>query len=247
MFCGCILMVKHIQYIRLERSGFMQDRKITFNVLNVVSYVLGFFILGFAVVALMRSGLGAGAWDTTTFATRAFINLRFPNYTLGMASMTINIAVMTIVLLYRRDWKLLFILIPILVVGSAIDFWDIVVFGDYYAEGFWSYVLFFVGGLMLPLGLSLVMLSNFPAFVFDEWMLMMMDVFKTEKMARVRLGIEVFGITLALVFGYIAGIGFGQINIGTLVLAFALGPIMQFYVKKLRPIYLKNNEKSNEL
>jgi len=157
--------------------------------------------------------------------------------------MTINITIMLIVLLYRRDWHLLFILIPILVVGSAIDFWDIVVFGDYYAEGIMTFVLFIIGGFMLPLGLSLVMLSNFPAFVFDEWMLMMMDVFKTEKLARIRLGIELLGISLALVFGFIAGIGFGQINIGTLLLAVALGPIMQFYVKKFKPIYTKNNEK----
>lgn len=221
----------------------MQDRKITFNLLNVISYILGFLILGFAVVALMRSTLGAGAWDTTTYATRALINLKFPNYTLGMTSMTINITIMLIVLLYRRDWHLLFILIPILVVGSAIDFWDIVVFGDYYAEGIMTFVLFIIGGFMLPLGLSLVMLSNFPAFVFDEWMLMMMDVFKTEKLARIRLGIELLGISLALVFGFIAGIGFGQINIGTLLLAVALGPIMQFYVKKFKPIYTKNNEK----
>jgi uncharacterized membrane protein YczE len=101
-----------------------------------------------------------------------------------------------------------------------------------------------VGGLLLPFGLSLIVLSNFPAFVFDELMLMLMDVFNTKKIGGIRLGIEILGIGLGILFGVLAGIGLGAVNIGSIILAIVLGPIMSFYIKTLQPYYQKKNART---
>ncbi|MEC9484302.1 MAG: hypothetical protein UMR38_00325 [Candidatus Izemoplasma sp.] len=224
----------------------MEKRKIVFNAQNILSYILGFFILGFAVVSLLRSNLGAGAWDTTTFSLHAFMTQLIPFFTLGMASMMISLTIMTIVIISRKQWYLLFMLLPILLVAISIDFWDLVVYRDFKAIGIERVVLFVVGTITLPLGLSLIVLSQFPAFVFDELMLLIMDVLKTKKLGLVRLGIEILGVLLALVFGFLSDaifgtdIGFGKVNLGTVFLAFALGPIMSFYIRSLKPYYQNN-------
>ena len=224
----------------------MEQRKITFNLQNIISYLLGFFILGFAVITLLRSNLGAGAWDTTTYSLHALMSQVLPFFTLGMASMMISLTIMTIVLITRRQWVLIFMLLPIALVAISIDFWDLVVYRDFVALGYIRVVLFVIGTITLPLGLSLIVLSQFPAFVFDELMLLIMDVLNTKKLGQVRLGIEVLGVLLALLFGFMSDmifgtdIGFGKVNLGTVFLAFALGPIMSFYIRTLKPYYHNN-------
>jgi uncharacterized membrane protein YczE len=158
--------------------------------------------------------------------------------------MMISLTIMTIVLLYRKDVRLLLMFLPIGLVALTIDFWDIVVYQEYQAVGLMRPILYVVGGLLLPFGLSLIVLSNFPAFVFDELMLMLMDVFNTKKIGGIRLGIEILGIGLGILFGVLAGIGLGAVNIGSIILAIVLGPIMSFYIKTLQPYYQKKNART---
>jgi uncharacterized membrane protein YczE len=231
----------------------MEKRQMKLSPINIISYFLGFFILGFAVISILRSNLGAGAWDTTNANLNAFMNVHFTvidigfrtvPITLGVTSMMISLTIMTIVLLYRKDVRLLLMFLPIGLVALTIDFWDIVVYQEYQAVGLMRPILYVVGGLLLPFGLSLIVLSNFPAFVFDELMLMLMDVFNTKKIGGIRLGIEILGIGLGILFGVLAGIGLGAVNIGSIILAIVLGPIMSFYIKTLQPYYQKKNART---
>ena len=127
--------------------------------------------------------------------------------------------------------------VPIISIGSVIDFWNIVVFNDYYATSMIVRVLFYVlGTLTIPLSLSLMIKSTFPASVFDEFMLMLIDIFKTKRIALVRFTIEYLGLIIGTVFGYLtyASVGhLGAVNFGSIVVTFVLGPIMAFYLRIL--------------
>ena len=191
---------------------------------------------------LLRSQLGAGAWDTVTFNLRAFLALIFPNITLGIVSFIVSGIIFSIVLIYRKQTRYLFMLLPIALVGLSIDFWDLFMFEDYWPNQLSIQILFYViGTITLPLGLSLIVLSDFPAFVFDELTILLMKVFKTNKLGTVRLGIELGGILIGILFGVLAGIGLGAVNFGSIVLAVILGPIMAFYISTISKWYGKTN------
>ncbi len=205
------------------------NRKIAFNKKNNFYYLFGFFILGLGVNSMIVSSFGAGPWDTVTYNLSELVNL-----SLGTTSVAIAVILMTIVLGYTRKWELLFMALPIILVGISLDFWDIIVFGDYLPLTILSRTIFYLLGVItIPLGLAFIISSKYPAFVFDELMIMLMDILKTDKVAPIRIGIEILGITLGIIFGFLAGIGFGAVGIGSVVMALVLGPILSFFLKML--------------
>jgi uncharacterized membrane protein YczE len=212
----------------------MQNRTIKFTPKNIAFYLGGFFVVSLGVVFMLRGNLGAGAWDTVTYNLRAFLQSRGSGITLGLTSMTITLTLFVIVMAYQRKWQLVFMLIPIGIMGSFIDFWDIIVFGSYIPTTFLIQLLFSViGGVFIPLGLALIISSHFPAFVFDELTIAVMKLFRTKNLTVVRLGIEFTGISLGILFGFLAGIGFGAVNVGSIIMAIILPPMLHFFVKKL--------------
>lgn len=203
---------------------------------SVTWYVLGFFVLGLGVNVMKASTLGNGAWDTVTINGRAFFqeNIGWDWVTLGMMSMVVSLSLFVLVTLYRKRLRYVFMLIPIFLVASFIDFWNIVVFQDRLLEQLGWQIGFYMSGIfILPFGLTMVVKSGYPAFVFDEVMLMFVKIFKAKKITYVRLGIEFTGIAIGALLGYIAVYPIegtlGAVNWGSLLFTFALSPIMTMY------------------
>jgi len=208
------------------------ERKIEFTSIKITFYIHRIALVRLGVNLMSRSGLGLGAWDTVTFNLNELLN---ESITKGMTSWIISLIIMTFVIVYNKKWVLLFMLVPVFMVGISIDFWDLIVFGKEYApDSQVVKVLFFiVGAGILPLGLASVVTSHFPAFVFDELTLVVMDMFKLKTITVARLGIEVLGILLGILFGFLAGIGFGYVSIGSIIFALILPPLFDFYVRML--------------
>ena len=211
------------------------------NKMNILYYLLGFIVLGLGVNIMKASTLGAGAWDTVTINIRDFLNMNvgLSWITLGMISFSVSMTIMLIVILYRKKWKFLLMLVPIFLVALSIDFWNIIVFQDreLVLKEF-QYLFYILGTFMLPLGLTLIVKSSFPAFVFDELMLMFMNIFKAKKITYIRLGIELLGISIGALFGYLTYYGingtFGAVNYGSFIFTFTLSPIMTVYFRLLK-------------
>lgn len=211
----------------------MDNRKIRFTPKNITFYIVGFILLGLGVNLLARSDFGIGAWDTTTFNLHLLINSDY--VTKGITSMIISFTLMTFVIAYTRKWVLLFISIPILLLGSFIDFWDIYVFGTEYmpTEIFLRIGFFISGAIMLPFGLALVVASKFPATIFDELTIVVMDILKTRSITKARLVVEFIGISLGVLFGLLATGGLAYVSWGSLVLAVILPPVINFFINLL--------------
>ena len=220
---------------------FLLREKQVFSWKKDLLYLLGFLILGLGVNLSIRSNLGAGPWDTVTYSLRALLNKRFAlNVTLGNASFLVNLSVMLVVIFFRRKIKYIFMLVPLFIIALSIDFSGLVLLGDYAPETWYSKGLFFVLALLaIPFGISLIIHSTYTAFVFDELMLLFMDLFKTKKMAWIRISNEVFALILAIVLGLFAGIGLGQVNIGSILIAITIGPLIAIFTKLL--LYIKNH------
>jgi len=200
--------------------------------LRIFLYVFGIMVLGLGINVLLRSTLGAGAWDTVSNNFSQLIGS-----TIGTASIIINIIVLAFVFLYNKHWKYLSILVPIFSLGLVIDFWDIIVFGNYTVDALWLQLIFYVGGaVILSLGLSLIIVSRYPAMVYDELTISLMRLLKVKKFFTMRIMIELFAIVLATLFGFLASIGFGAVNVGSFILAVALGPIITLHMKWLNAL-----------
>ncbi|MCF7923707.1 MAG: hypothetical protein K9L64_01220 [Candidatus Izimaplasma sp.] len=211
------------------------------NKFNILYYISGFLVLGFAVNIMKASTLGNGAWDTVTINVRDYMNniVGIPWITMGMVSFTVSLIIMLIILSYRKNLRYLLMLLPMVLVAISIDFWNFVLFYDREAINLSIQITFFIVGMfLLPLGLTLIVKSYFPAFVFDELMLMLVKIFKAKRITYARLSIEIIGISIGGLFGYLTYYhidgSFGAVNIGSFIFALVLSPIMTFYFYVLK-------------
>lgn len=211
----------------------MKERKIEFTPKNITLYLLGFNVVAVGVLFLLRGDLGAGPWDTTTYGLKVLLNSVGIPATLGLSSMTISFIIFSVVILYRKRGEFVLMLAPIILMGSMLDFWDLLVFQDYYPSIVSMQIIFFLlGTVSIPLGLAMIIASNFPAFVFDEWTIMMMEVLNINSVSKIRVGIEVLGITLGALFAFLAGHGLGAVSYGSVIVALTLPIILSFFLKR---------------
>lgn len=203
------------------------------NLRRVIQYVFGAFMVSLGVVTLLRTNVGAGAWDTVNANLSDLTGI-----TLGTASFLVQGLLVIMITAYRKNLRYLLISVSIFLIAAGIDFWDILIYGDYYYQGLPLRFMVFLGGVfVLTAGLSLIILTHFPAAIFDEFMMMVMDIFHTEKIFYPRLFVEMLAIALASGLGFLAGIGFGAVNVGSVILAIILPFILAVQLTWMRPIF----------
>lgn len=210
------------------------NRSIDFNVRNISLYIIGFFVLGLGVVLMLRANLGAGPFDTVTANGEVFIDKYLFNVTKGMVSFVIAISIMFVIVFTTKKWVLFAMIIPSLIISSFIDFWDMLVLSSFEPTDLLIRILVsLVGGILIPFGLSLIIASQFPAGIFDELTIFITEVTSFKSIAKVRLVIETTGITLGLILGSLAGIGFGDVGIASLIVVITLPSLLEFFLRKL--------------
>lgn len=221
----------------------MNERNIKLTPKNIALYVLGFLIIGLGVIIMERSNLGVGAWDATNFNLNIMLNkLLSLNFTItkGTTSLILSFILFIVVAIYKLRKginvkiviSILLLLIPMFTIAFVIDFWDLLVFSNFYPESIYiRIVLFILGLVIIPFGLVLIIASNFPATVYDEFTIMLTEVLKVKNFGKVRLGFEITGVVLATIFTLIAKEGLGYVSVGTLIMAVSIGPLMNVYLK----------------
>jgi uncharacterized membrane protein YczE len=226
----------------------MKERHFELTPKNISFYIFGFLTIGLGVNVMLRSQIGAGAWDATNFNLNILLQSFGVNATIGTTSMIVGLFLFLWVILYRREWKMMLVLIPIFTVFLVIDFWDLIVLNNFHpTDSNLRLFLFGSGLLLIPFGLACVIHSNFPATVYDEFSIMMHDILKLKSFGTTRLLFELLGVFLAFVFIIIARQFMSQtmlnetpllgtINFGTIVMAVTLGPILNSILALLQTI-----------
>ena len=194
---------------------------------RILKYILGMVFIALGVVLVLKSDLGNSTWDTLHFAISEWINI-----TIGTATIVVALIFVVLVILMNKDFKYILMCIPILIVGPLIDIFNDFVFVNLEPTMFiQQLVLFILGLLFLPLGGTFLIISEYPAGVFDEFMLAIMRITKSTNLVKIRVIMEVSAVSTAFIIGLLAGIGRGKIYYGTIVFAFAMGPIIKIYLK----------------
>ena len=231
----------------------MNLKKIDFKAVNVMFYIAGMFSIAFGVVFMIRSDIGTSSWDSLHWSINQLFELRFGVmwFTVGLATIVVATTFMIIVIIMNKSIRYLIMSIPILSVGFMIDFIAKVLLPNFEPELLGFQLLTYLGGaLLLPLGGSLLIISTFPAGIFDEFNLTLMRKFKSDNLVLIRVIMELLAVLTALILGSIAGIGFGNVKIGTLIFSLIVGKILKTYLiifEKLGLYEITKNEIKKEI
>ncbi len=210
-------------------------------IMRVSFYIIGFFAISFGVVFCLRSGIGLSTWDTLHYALHKLTNI-----TIGTATIIVAGIFTVAVVLLNKNLKYVFMGVPIFVVGFLIDVVNLQWMKDFSVSVWYFQVPTYIAGLLLlPLGGAFLIISTFPAGVFDEFTLSMMRIFKTKNLIKTRVIIEVLAVITALILGLLAGIGLGQISIGTIIFSVSVGTLLKFYLSTFERIGLYETQQND--
>ncbi len=201
--------------------------KTQINLKNTIAYLIGMISIALGVVLMLRSDLGNSSWDSLHYA----LHMTLP-ITMGQATIVVAVVVTAIVIIMNKDFKYLLMFIPIFLVGNFIDLFNLVILKDFTVTTLLPQLITFIVGItILPMGGALLIVSTYPAGVFDELMLSISRVLKTSKIVLIRVIMEISAVLLALAIGLIDGFGLGKIYYGTIIFAFSVGIFVKYFVK----------------
>jgi len=184
---------------------------------RILFFIIGLTILSFGVSMTIKAGLGTGAWDALNVGLSETVGLTPGSWVVivGIVLIFVNAA-----LVKRRPD--IAAVITLLITGVLIDFWILRVFEDLVVIGYMKQlVVFLLGMVTLSMGLAIYLQPKFPLIPIDNFMMALRERFGLNLMVAKTLG-ELVALSAAFIFK-------GPIGIGTLIVTFAIGPLIQFF------------------
>lgn len=188
----------------------------------LVQFILGLLIKTFGLALIIRSHLGAGAWEA---------------FYIGLSRNTgLSIGVWIVIIGFFLIWLNAWLwkrkptyssFLTITIVGLFIDWW--LGWLDINPSHLSSQMtIFWVGLFVAAIGASLYLLSNFTPTPIDQLMLALSHRFRISLMSAKTLG-EILALLLALTLH-------GSIGIGTIIFTILFGPLIQFFISKWKKV-----------
>ncbi|MBS4193193.1 YitT family protein [Bacillus sp. FJAT-49705] len=191
-------------------------------------FVFGLMILAFGIsLTIEGKQLGIGPWDVFHYG----LFLKF-GLTIGSWSIITGCFLLLIYSVIKKEWPKIGSILNMVLLGLFIDFfnWLLPPIDSLIGES----LVFMLGVILLGYGIGLYVSADLGAGPRDSFMLLIVE--KTGwSIPWVRNGIEV----LVLLIGWLLG---GPIGIGSVFIAFGLGPILGISIpqcKKMFSLFLK--------
>lgn len=198
------------------------------SILKFTFYLGGAVILSLGIQFTILSRIGAGAYDALNNNLSVFLDISLGT---AMIITTVILFIITMILKPRLEYFIGFLLAVF--VGLMIDFFSKIIPS---VDIFPLQVLYFILGMLnIAFGVALIICSKMPMNAMDN--LMMIIVRKTKKpVALIKTLLEVLYAAVAIVLGYLSGIGFGAVSLGTIIMTFLMGPLINIFLKVIKPI-----------
>ncbi|MCS1350528.1 YitT family protein [Mechercharimyces sp. CAU 1602] len=190
---------------------------------RTIAYVIGLSILALGIALAIRAGLGTGAWDALYVGFYGLFGLTVGSWVIivGFILVLIN----ALLLWERLDWLALGTL---LLLGVVLDGWLLVITWE--PTLFWQQGgLFLISMFVISLGVATYLQANFAPTSVDK----LMYAIHTRTGFSLRLS-KTIGEVIALVIAWLIG---GPIGIGTVMITFLVGPLVQFFLKVVGPLF----------
>lgn len=172
---------------------------------RLMFFTIGLFILTMGVALIIKSGLGASAWDALAVGESNMFGI-----TVGTAVFINGVVLIVLNALIMKKKPDVLAAGSILVIGLLIDFWLLVVFNDYAPEMLMNQVFTLASGILtMGLGIAIYLQAKFPASPMDTLMVAIHTRFGLN-LRNSRIISEGFALSLAFLFK-------GDIGIGTII------------------------------
>ncbi|MDF0725888.1 membrane protein [Cytobacillus sp. S13-E01] len=196
-------------------------------IIRVLFYIIGLAITSFGVSFTIKANLGAGAWDALNVGLSNIIG-----FTVGTWVIFVGVILIIINALMLKQRPEYLAVIPIFIMGPLIDFWLIIVFPTWQPEGFFYQLSILLSGLIcLSLGISTYLQAKFPLIPIDNFMVALRARLPVNLGVAKTIG-ELTALVLALLFK-------GPIGVGTIIVTFLIGPLIQLFFPKLEALLKK--------
>jgi uncharacterized protein len=193
--------------------------------IKILFYLIGLFLMGFGVTLTIKADLGAGAWDALNVGLSNVIGL-----TVGSWVIIIGVILIFINALIVRGKPKFLAVVTILLIGFSVDFWLIVVMNKVQLSTLVLQVISLISGIMLiAVGVAMYLQTKFPANPIDQLMISLHERFHLNFMIAKTIG-EVTALILAFILQ-------GPIGIGTIIITFLIGPMIQWLNKPMTKRY----------
>ncbi|MDC3417697.1 YczE/YyaS/YitT family protein [Aquibacillus salsiterrae] len=181
---------------------------------RIFSYILGLVVLSFGITCTIKAGIGTGAWDALN------VGLSKHLFTVGTWVILVGFILILINAILLKAKPDFFAILSIVIVGLGVDSW-LLLLTSFSIEFFiWRYLIFGVGVFCLTLGIAIYLQANFAPVPIDNLMIAIHKRFGLRMGAAKTVG-ELLALTLAIVFK-------GPIGVGTIIVTFAIGPLLHF-------------------
>lgn len=229
--------------IKSSSKSFINELKLH----RILKYLFGMISIAVGVSFMLKSNIGNSSWDTLHYSLEQLLGITFGTATICVASVFL-----VLVVILNKDFKYILMFIPILIVGPLIDITNLIFVIENVPEQLIYKILYFIAGLLLlPLGGASLLISTYPAGVFDEFNVAVVRKLKLKSLVPTRVIMELSAVTTAAILGYFAGFTynndftFGKIGIGTIIFAITIGILLKTYLKLFERIGLDENQQND--
>lgn len=185
--------------------------------LRLLFYMVGLFIIGFGVTLTIKADIGAGAWDALNVGLSKTFGLTVGNWVIliGLLLIFVNAFI-------SRHRPIYFAVITIVLVGFSVDFWLLLIFKDFVLESFFMKLLVLVVGILtIAVGVAMYLQTKFPANPIDQLMIVLHQRLSINLMTAKTIA-ELIAFLFAILLK-------GPIGVGTILITFSIGPLIQLF------------------
>ncbi|MGP4081685.1 YczE/YyaS/YitT family protein [Pseudalkalibacillus sp. R45] len=186
-------------------------------IIRLISFVLGLSLISLGVSLTIKAELGTGAWDALNVGLSKTIGL-----TVGSWVFIVGVVLIILNAILLRTRPDVLAVITIFLAGVFIDSWLLVVFDQFTTSGLVQQIIIFaVGMLIIAFGISVYLQAKFPLIPIDKLMLAIQERLGVSMGVAKTIG-ELSALVVAFLFS-------GPIGLGTLIVTFTIGPLVQLF------------------
>lgn len=183
--------------------------------MHMLLAAVSLFVNGFGVYLTIQANMGAAPWDVLNLGLSRTLGILY-----GNASVAVSLLILLIDILLREPIGIA-MFIDAVVVGKAVDFFNWIHAVPAAASIFQGIPMMLVGLFILAYTQYGYMIASLGCGPRDTLL-----VGLSKRMRKIPIGaVSIALLSTATLIGWLLG---GSVGVGTLICAFATGPIMQF-------------------
>lgn len=191
-----------------------------------ITFLIGILIFTLGAALTIKADIGIGGWDAISVGLNSIFGI-----SIGFWLIISSLIVLIIAAILKKEFIKVNSFITAALVGGCVDFWVELIKNIKLDTLVKQYVLFFVGIIIVGIGVAIYLLPKLPANPIDHLMVTIKEKYNL-KVMYAKLLVDSSCILVALIFK-------GPIGIGTILATVILGPAVNFFQDRIIKYYNK--------